>query len=145
MFLHTGCTPTSITRLDIPVHWDGWRYLDGEHGLMTDRLNEFIDLDDHAYFFTKPVWENRKESYGGASTQFTGVREQAKVISKKKHAILEKAIEPVPKLLRHSDAASVAALENLLHSKFGDCVTNCNSSYESVMKVICGRKGFGYA
>lgn len=38
----------------------------------------------------------------------------------------------------------MAALEDFRHREFGDCVTKCNSSYESVMKVICGQKGFGY-
>lgn len=42
-------------------------------------------------------------------------------------------------------AEFMAALEDYRHRKFGDCVTKCNASYESVMKVICGQKRFGYS
>lgn len=149
-FLHTCSDPHFLDAIEYLVHCDGWRYLGGQHELVIDRLNEFFNVDDLPYFITKPVWETREEIYQGVPTQFTGICEQAKVIPKESQAIHDKAIEPALKLLRqpaflNANSEFMAALEDFRHGKFGDCVTKCNSSYESVMKVICGQKGFGYA
>jgi hypothetical protein len=58
--------------------------------------------------------------------------------------IHEMAIEPALQLLRQpafrfANTEFMAGLEDYRHRRFGDCVTKCNASYESVMKVICGR------
>ncbi|MDC3995405.1 hypothetical protein KGZ01_29590 [Pseudomonas aeruginosa] len=149
-FLHTCSDPHFLDAIEYLVHQEGWRFIGGHHEPVIDRLNEFLSIDDLPYFVTKPVWHTTEEMYRGQSTQFTGIREHAKVIPKESQAIHETAIEPALKLLRepaflNANSEFMAALEDYRHGKFGDCVTKCNSSYESVMKVICGQKGFGYA
>jgi hypothetical protein len=148
-FLHTCNDPHFLDALEYLVHWDGWQYLGGNHQQVIERLNEFLSIDDLPYYITQPVWETREEIYRGVPTQFSGVREQSKVIPKESQAIHETAIDPALHLLRqpaflNANAEFMAALEDFRHGKFGDCVTKCNSCYESVMKVICGQKGFGY-
>lgn len=149
-FLQTCSDLHFLDAIEYLVHHDGWQYIAGRQEPFIDRLNEFLNVDDLPYFVTKPVWEIREETYRGVPTQFSGIREQAKVIPKESQAIHETAIEPALQLLRqpaflNANAEFMAALEDFRHGKFGDCVTKCNSSYESVMKVICGQRGFGYA
>lgn len=149
-FLHTCTDPHFLDAIEYLVHWDGWRYLGGRHEMVIDRLNEFLNVDDLPYFVTMPAWETWNEDKEGHITQWTRIREQAKVIPKESQAIHENAIEPALQLLRqpaflNANSEFMAALEDFRHGKFGDCVTKCNSSYESVMKVICGQRGFGYA
>jgi len=149
-FLQTCSDLHFLDAIEYLIHWDGWRHLGGQHEFFIERLNDFLNVDDLPYFVTKPVWEIREEIDRGIPTQFNGIREQAKVIPKESQAIHETAIEPALLLLRqpaflNANAEFMAALEDFRHGKFGDCVTKCNSCYESVMKVICGQKGFGYA
>ncbi|WLH27432.1 abortive infection family protein [Pseudomonas canadensis] len=149
-FLKSCSDPHFFDAIEYLIHCDGWRYLGGHHELVIDRLNEFLNVDDLPYFVTKPLWETREEIYRGTSTQFTGIREQAKIIPKESQAIHNTAIEPALQLLRqpeflNANSEFMAALEDFRQGKFGDCVTKSNSCYESVMKVICGQKGFGYA
>lgn len=148
-FLQTCSDLHFLDAIEYLIHRDGWEYIAGHQDPFIDRLNEFLNIDDLPYFITKPVWETWEEIYRGAPTQFSGIREQAKVIPKQSQAIHETAIEPALQLLRqpaflNANAEFMAALEDFRHGKFGDCVTKCNSSYESVMKVICGQRGFGY-
>lgn len=149
-FLHTCSDPHFLDAIEYLVHQEGWHYIGSYHEPVIDRLNEFLSIDDLPYFITKPVWQTTEKMYRGQLTQFTGIREHAKVIPKDSQAIHDTAIEPALKLLRqpaflNANSEFMAALEDFRHGKFGDCVTKCNSSYESVMKVVCGQKGFGYA
>lgn len=149
-FLHTCSDPHFLDAIEYLVHQDGWHYIGGYHEPVIDRLNEFLNIDDLPYFVTKPVWQSTEEMYRGELTKFTRIREHAKVIPRESQAIHDTAIEPALKLLRqpaflNANSEFMAALEDFRHGKFGDCVTKCNSSYESVMKVICGQKGFGYS
>ncbi|QVM93151.1 hypothetical protein JYG34_09110 [Pseudomonas entomophila] len=149
-FLRTCSDPHFLDAIEYLVHQEGWNYIGGYHEPVIDRLNEFLNIDDLPYFVTKPVWQTTEEMYRGELTRFTGIREHAKVIPRENQAVHETAIEPALKLLRqpaflNANSEFMAALEDFRHGKFGDCVTKCNSSYESVMKVICGQKGFGYS
>ncbi|MHC8290517.1 DUF7014 domain-containing protein [Pseudomonas sp. XS1P51] len=127
-----------------------WRYLNGRQEIAIERLNEFLRVYDLPYFIIKPVWEHWEEDDNGYARQGMRLREQAKIIPKDSEVIHETAVEPALQLLLkpaflNSNAKFMAAQEDYRHGKFGDCVTKCHSSYESVIKVICGQKGFGYA
>jgi hypothetical protein len=121
--------------------------LGGRHEEVVARLNEFLSVDDLPYFVTKQVWERWQSD--DFRTQRIKLLEEAKVIPKDSQVLHETAIEPALELLRqpvfrHANTEFLAALEDYRHQKFADCVTKCNASYESVMKVICGQKRFGY-
>jgi hypothetical protein len=148
-FLHTCSDANFLDAIEYLIHFDGWRYLCGRQEQVIERLNEFLGIDDLPYFITKPVWEPWEENDNGYLSSGMKLREQAKVIPKDSQAIHETAIEPALQLLRqpaflNANSEFMAALEDYRHRRFGDCVTKCNSSYESVMKVICGQKGFAY-
>ncbi len=129
------------------VHSEAWQCLGGQQKEVVERLNEFLNVDDLPYFVTKQVWETSES--GDFRGRVMRILEESKVIPKDSQVIHETAIEPALQLLMqpafcHANAEFMAALEDYRHQKFGDCVTKCNSSYESVMKVICGQKRFGY-
>ncbi|WP_280326611.1 abortive infection family protein [Pseudomonas sp. BN102] len=115
---------------------------------VVERINEFLMIDDLPYHVVPQVWEPI-DSAGGRFGSMV-LREEAKVIPKDSQLIHETAMQPALEILRtpaflNANSEFIAALDDYRHRRFGDCVTKCNSSYESVMKVICGQKGFGYS
>jgi hypothetical protein len=59
------------------------------------------------------------------------------------------AIQPALEFLRrrgYSNANNefLAALEDYRKNDFSDCLTKCGSAFESVLKIICQRKGWPY-
>jgi hypothetical protein len=59
------------------------------------------------------------------------------------------AVKPALQLLADQRFTSanqefMEALEDYRHGDYGDCVTKCNSAMESVMKIICERRGWSY-
>lgn len=138
-----------LDAIEYVVHSDAGQLMHGRQNEVVRRLNEFFDIDDLPYHVTEPVWERWEETRYGNTTELMRLREESRVIPKDSQVMHETAIEPALQLLRkpaflNANAEFMAALEDYRHGKFGDCVTKCNSSYESVMKVICGQKGFGY-
>jgi hypothetical protein len=147
-FLSTCSDAHFLDAVEYIVQTDAHMCLSGRQEEVVARLNEFLSIDDLPYFVTKQVWEPWQSD--DFRSQRIRLLEESKVIPKDSQVIHETAIEPALQLLRqpafrHANAEFLAALEDYRHQKFGDCVTKCNSSYESVMKVICGQKGFGYA
>jgi hypothetical protein len=68
---------------------------------------------------------------------------------KESEILHENAIAPALTLLQrpHFRAANseyLAALEDFRKGDISDCLTKCGSSFESVLKVICDRKGWNY-
>ena len=60
------------------------------------------------------------------------------------------AIEPTLTLLRGPDFEQaneefLNALDDFRKEDYEDCVVKCESSFESVMKIICDRKGWTYS
>ncbi|WP_230982054.1 abortive infection family protein [Pseudomonas sp. Bc-h] len=139
-----------LDAIEYVVHSDAGPYLHGRQGEVVSRLNEFFSIDDLPYFVTQPVWERGQSTFYGQATECMTLREESKVIPKDSQVMHDTAIEPALQLLRkpaflNANAEFMGALEDYRHGKFSDCVTKCNSSYESVMKVICGQKGFEYS
>jgi len=147
-FLRTCSDAHFLDAVEYIVHSEAHHCLGGQQQEVVDRLNEFMSIDDLPYFVTRQVWEPWDS--GGFRGQTIRLLEESKVIPKDSQVIHETAIEPALELLRkpafcYANTEFMSALEDYRHQRFGDCVTKCNSSYESVMKVICGQKGFGYA
>ncbi|MCK9354087.1 MAG: hypothetical protein M0P59_07995 [Gallionella sp.] len=62
----------------------------------------------------------------------------------------QSAIQPTLQLLRHSDFVSankefMEALDDYRKADYGDCLTKCGSTFESVLKVICARNNWPYS
>ena len=72
-----------------------------------------------------------------------------KVIRKEDQILHNTAVEPALDLLAQVEFASAngefrGALEDYRKQDYADCLTKCGSAFESVMKVICDRKGWPY-
>ena len=114
-----------------------------------DTINEFLRHDNLPYTLTNFV----SERIGGNrhSNQIAGTHVTAfpRIIRRDSDLLHETAIAPTLTLLSHP-ALSLAneefldALKDYRNGDYGDCVTKCGSSFESVMKVICDRKGWSY-
>lgn len=134
--------------IEYALRSDCGHYLGANCKAVIERINEFFMIDDLPYYVVPQVWEATDSGHPWAMART--LREEAKVIPKDSQLIHESAMQPALEILRtpaflNANSEFMAALEDYRHRKFGDCVTKCNSSYESVMKVICGQKGFGYS
>ena len=61
----------------------------------------------------------------------------------------EQAVRPALALLAHPDFATankefIEAFDDYKKSDFHDCLTKCGSCFESVMKIICDKKGWAF-
>ena len=107
-------------------------------------VNKFLQIDDLPYSLTDFVWvpvEN--EPYAKRLAAYP------QIIRRENEVLHNIAIEPTLTFLRNPAFASankefLGALSDYRKGEFQDCVLKCNSSLESVMKVICDRKGWPY-
>jgi hypothetical protein len=116
-----------------------------EH-VVVDELNELLRVDNLPYHVTHFVKETVTEGRGLKIY----IRAYPQVIMKDNEALHANAIAPVLMLLQqpHFRAANseyLSALEDYRKGDIGDCLTKCGSAFESVLKVICDRKGWTYS
>jgi chaperonin GroEL (HSP60 family) len=113
---------------------------------MVDELNALIRVDNLPYHLTHFV----RETVNDTPTTYTiHTRAYPKVIMKESEFLHENAIAPVLTLLerphfRGANAEYLAALEDYRKGDIPDCLTKCGSAFESVLKIICGRKGWAF-
>jgi hypothetical protein len=108
-------------------------------------LNTILRVDNLPYHLTSFVRETVTK---GAETTFY-TRAYPRVIMRESEVLHENAIAPALSLLErpHFRAANeeyLAALEDYRNGNTPDCLTKCGSAFESVLKVICDRKGWPY-
>jgi hypothetical protein len=115
-----------------------------------DELNGLLSLDKLPYHVTRFVKETVIEPVRFSATRTViYTREYPKVIMKESETLHATAIEPALTLLQkghfqNANQEYLAALEDYRKGDFGDCLTKCGSAFESVLKVICERKGWPY-
>jgi len=112
-------------------------------------INKFFRVDDLPYTLTPFLREERKEQHLGDERTVHALIAKPKVIRRDSQVTHEMAIEPALQLLADQRLTSanqefMEALEDYRHGDYGDCVTKCNSAMESVMKIICDRRGWSY-
>jgi len=125
-------------------------HVNGGDEQIVDELNELLRQDRLPYYVTYFVKETVREDrgrFGAGDVIYT--RAFPKVIMKENDVLHENAIVPALTLLQrpHFRAANdeyLAALEDYRKGDIGDCLTKCGSSFESVLKIICSRKGWTY-
>nr|WP_283105316.1 hypothetical protein [Shewanella seohaensis] len=125
-----------------------WNERNREEELIV-QINEFLAVDDLPYYLTKTVWEEVQTYFHGSPATSKQIREYPKVIRKDSDLIHDNAIEPALSLLRKPDLLNaneefMLALQDFKKGDYKDCVSKCCSSFESVMKVICKRRGYTY-
>src|ERR1035437_9522414 len=120
-----------------------WR-VSGDDVKMVDELNTLLRQDSLPYHLTHFV----REAVNNTPTSYTThTRAYPKVIMKESEVLHENAIAPVLSLLerphfRGANSEYLAALEDYRKGDMPDCLTKCGSAFESVLKVICDRKGW---
>jgi hypothetical protein len=118
-------------------------------------LNELLRVDSLPYHVTDFVKEQVREimqgppPFGGRERTVIKTLSFPKVIARESEVVHTHVIEPVLKLLqapafKNANAEYLEALEDYRKGDLGDCLTKCGSAFESVMKVICERKGWPY-
>jgi hypothetical protein len=90
-----------------------------------------------------------ESSFYGTPTTGIKISAYPQIIRKDCEALHKSAIEPALSLLKgnefnHANTEFLNALEDFRKQDFGDCLTKCCSSFESVMKVLCTRKSIVY-
>jgi hypothetical protein len=117
---------------------------------IVDEMNTILRQDNLPYAVTHFVVEEVVHTSGMFSGhKGTQVRSYPKVILKESEVLNQQAIGPALELLSQPHFASankefLTALEDYRKGDTGDCLVKCGSSFESVLKVICDRKGWAY-
>ena len=112
-------------------------------------INEFFMADALPYHLTSFVYAQGAATTPYSITQSKTVESYPRVIRRDSEILHETAIEPALSLLSHPMFASaneefLDALKDFRDGDYRDCVVKCGSSLESVMKIICDRKGWPY-
>ncbi len=120
-----------------------------EHPLVRS-VNQFFELDGLPYALTDFSWEEIEETEGWSSGKSYRLSTYPQVVLRESEVVYQNAILPLLTLLRqaHFSTANEEFLKGLADFRNGDhedCVVKCVSAFESVLKVICQRKGWSYS
>ena len=102
------------------------------------------------YSLTHFVWETVQEASGRFQGHTRRVSAYPKVILKESEILHANAVAPaleftrVNRISREPNSEFRAALEDYRKGDMADCLVKCGSAFESVLKVICRRKGWPY-
>ena len=125
-----------------------WHEVNHENEFVS-HVNEFLRQDSLPYTLTGFVYGQRTESLYGRDQTVRYLSSYPQIIRREDEILHQTAIQPTLTLLADPafNSANEEFLEGLGHYRKGeykDCVTKCASSLESVMKVICDRKGWSH-
>lgn len=112
---------------------------------LIDGINSFFRIDSLPYYLTGYTVKEFESSLYGKPAMARKIAEYPQIICKNSESLHQSAIEPALYLLKgqefsHANAEFLNALDDFRKQDFGDCLTKCCSSFESVMKVLCARK-----
>ena len=104
---------------------------------LIDNINTFLEVDDLPYYLT------------GFTFAHNGIEAYPQIIRRDSEVLHETAIKPTLALLSQPMFTSandefLDALKDFRGDDYRDCVVKCGSSLESVMKIICDRRGWPY-
>ena len=114
-------------------------------------INEFLVADDLSYHLTDYVYVYAQDAARPPypTSQLRTLESYPQIIRRDSEVLHETAIKPTLTLLSHPNFTSaneefLDALKDFRGGDYRDCVDKCGSSLESVMKIICDRKGWPY-
>ena len=112
-------------------------------------INEFFRQDNLPFTLLDSVYEEVKGHSYGPNAIVRKLVSHPQVICRESEVLHDNAISTTLALLPapYFSAASREfheALQDYRNGDYGDCVVKCGSAFESVMKVICDRKGWEY-
>jgi hypothetical protein len=123
-----------------------YRYVGLPDTTVVDELNYLLQQDNLPYYLTHFVKETAQE---GCARGTVYIRAYPRAIMKESEVLHRNAIVPALALLqqphfRNANNEFFAALEDYRKGDISDCLTKCGSAFESILKVICDRKGWKY-
>jgi hypothetical protein len=130
------------------AHGNLFRHSETNDHLIEDINSMFLE-DSLPYSLTQFVWENRRELFHGNEVDASVIVAYPQVIRREDEVTHIWAIEPTLTLLRDKAFTSAnkefsEALDAYRKGDYGHCLTNCGSSFESTMKIICDRQKWPY-
>lgn len=148
-FLSTCRDEHFLDFLELIFQFEHLRKVTNNEDELVRDINGLLKMDDLPYALTDFVIESHLED------TFFGRREvwqrlvYPQVIRSDNQLEFVTAIQPALSLL--SDEAFTSAnlefreaLADYRRGDYGDCLVKCNSAFESVMKIVCHRKGWPY-
>ncbi|MDD5342843.1 MAG: abortive infection family protein [Smithella sp.] len=120
---------------------------------LIEEINELIRVDNLPYYLTDFVKEEVPAGIPGIPNTGNGRRinivSYPKIIMKENEAIHEQITVPTLNFLQrpifgNANKEYLDALEDYRKGDYGDCLTKCGSSFESVMKILCDKKKWKY-
>jgi len=117
---------------------------------LVDEVNLLLQIDKLPYHLTHFVKETVQETGRfGANRPVTYTRSFPRVVMKENEVLHMMAVEPALTLLQqphflNANKEYLAALEDYRKGDLNDCIVKSCSAFESVLKVICDRKGWSY-
>lgn len=120
-----------------------------ERESLVEDFNEFLRVDDLPYSITPYVWTKGTTVRYGQEYESTSLTAYPQVVRKDSELIHSSAVAPALTLLADArfsvaNAELLAAFKDYRHGDYGDCLTKCGSAFESVLKVICGVRGWRF-
>ena len=108
---------------------------------LVDAVNEIFRVEEAPYQLTPVVTEHEEAPGGGTYIQTVAL---PKIVRAEDEVTHSEAVAPALSVLAapHFKAANLEfrdALEEYRKGHYGDCLTKCNSAFESVMKALCQR------
>ncbi|HEX8384730.1 MAG TPA: hypothetical protein VF576_01030 [Rubricoccaceae bacterium] len=124
-----------------------WMASAGREDDLVDMLNQFLALDDLPYHVTAFARGPVEYVQFGTITHGTEVTAYPKVVRKDNQLVHNQAVAPALLLLsdpafRAANEEFLGALEDFRKGDYADSLTKSASAFESVMKVICQRRGW---
>ena len=127
-----------------------WEEL-GDLSDLTDAMSVAFSFDGSAYRVTPPMYREEVPRSGIPSGPPLPpeILRHPSVIKIEEDVAFEEAVKPALEILSQphfqvADGEFRDALRSYRNGRYADCLTHCGSSLESVLKVICSRKGFHY-
>ena len=120
-----------------------WRFgSDANHNRFVEDVNRLFEVDDLPYALTGFVRQEGVGNYLGMERKVLRTVAYPRIILRNSQVEHTEIIEPTLTLLTGADFKSandefLGALTDYRKGDYGDCLTKCGSSFESVMKVIC--------
>jgi hypothetical protein len=133
---------------------DCWSQIAYSPDDLVEDLNTLLRQDNLPYYLTEFVRQAKRQvmhggPFGGEELDVTTIVALPRIVMRENDVLHTHAVKPVLELLQAPENTSanveyMAALEDYRKDDFGDCLTKCGSAFESVLKVICDRKGWPY-
>lgn len=121
---------------------------------VVNELNDILRVDDLPFYITNFVRETVREvanvhPFAGREMDVIKIRAYPTVISRESEVIHTNITEPALRLLQNpifnnANSEYLEALDDFRKGDFSDSLTKCCSAFESVLKVVCQKKGWNY-